>query len=81
MRTKRTYKLMRLYIKRLGMLERCLVFDFWNENERTGYEVHVIIYHDVNKAWRIASSYLDQTHTIVAWDELITCIKADMIRE
>lgn len=81
MRTKRTYKLMRVFIKRFGMVGRCLVFDFWNYQENTGYEVHVIIYHDINKAWRIASSYLGQTHTIVAWDELITYIKADMIRE
>lgn len=81
MRTKRTYKLLSVYIKRFGKKGKCLVFDFWNPNESTGYEIHAIIYHDIKKAWRIASSYLNQTHTIVAWDELITCIKADMIKE
>lgn len=80
MRTKRTYKLVRLYWKRFGIGGKMLVFDLWNADIHSGYEMHVIILHDIKKAYNIAYKYLGQTHTIVAWDELVTCIKADIIK-
>lgn len=79
MRTKRTYKLMRIWVKRFGIVGKILVFDLWNSEEHTGYEVHVTINHNIKKAYNIAYNYIGQTHTNVAWDELITCIKADLI--
>lgn len=77
MRTKRTYKLMRLYWRRFGICGKILVLDLWNDVEHTGYEMHIIIHHDANKAYNIAYDYIGQTHTIIAWDELATCINDD----
>ena len=81
MRTRRTYKLINIYMCRIHMKKRVLVFEFWNDYEETGYEVHVMIHHDVSKAYDIAYHYIGQTHNIIAWDELITCVKADLIKE
>lgn len=75
----RQYKLMRVSIRRFPI--KVLVFDFWNKDEQTGYEIQVQIKRDINKALKIAGHYVLKTHTIVAWDELITCIKAEIIED
>ena len=77
----RQYELKRVWIKKFGLKGRILVFDLWNNEQSTGYEVHLIVYHGINKAFRIAYDYIGKTFNINAWDELITCIKYDLIIE
>lgn len=68
-------------VKACKMPDKKIVLDLWNQKENTGYEIHISITRDLKKALKIAMCYVGQTHSIVAWDELITCIKADLIEE
>lgn len=73
-----TYTLKRCYIPRKGALFMEVVFDLWNDEFQTGYEIKVLLYH--MSAWySVIKAYLaklcSKTYDISRWDKIIRDIK------
>lgn len=80
------YTLKRCPIKRNGSLFSEMVFDLWNDEFQTGYEIKVTLYR--MSAWHCEIellSYLKlllgRTYDISRWDKIIRNIKQKKIEE
>ena len=79
-----TYTLKRCPLTKKGSLFMEVIFDLWNDEFNTGYEIKVILY-NMSAWYNIIISYLDRlcgkTYDISRWDKIIRNIKQQKMKE
>lgn len=78
------YTLKRCPITKKGSLFMEVIFDLWNDEFETGYEIKVNLY-NMSAWYNIIKSYLDRlcgkTYDISRWDKIIRNIKQQKIKD
>lgn len=72
------YTLMRCYFKHRGSTFDTLVFDLWNNEFNTGYEINVTLYKMgdlITELEKYVKAIINQTYDISKWDLIIRNIK------
>lgn len=78
------YTLKRCPITKKGSLFMEVIFDLWNDEFQTGYEIKVVLY-NMSVRYNVIKLYLEllhgKTYDISRWDKIIRNIKQQKMEE